>query len=493
MKKVISTLLVAAMVFCSTNAKADNVNLQEAKTAAAYFMANYKGVDRLTDKEVVLVHQIDNEKLGIPAAYFFNIGSNGWIILAGTTVIDPIIGYSEEGTLVMENLPANMMWWVNGYADMVSEVQELDAENDYPDHERWVSFKENKDMYSSKGDVQHKLMAEVWGQGDDNRPTYNKLCPQNSQGRYAVTGCVATALAQIIHYYRSPQQPTGIASYWLRSQTDDTTMPNVRLRVDFDTIAPFNFLLMPNVPVDSWGRQQCTDAEMYEVARLSYYVGLSVKMAYSPDGSGALSQDVPNSMKKYFKYTESTLRYRNGNTDWTYVNAIRSELLNGNPLYMSGASSTGSGGDAAGHAWVCSGYKEQDTSQYYMNWGWDGGGNGFFNLGANRMPISGYGYNFNVRQAVILNMHPTAAPQGIADVDHTLLESPYPNPAVQTVTLPFYTENASNLMVYSIDGKLVTTCRVQAGYGEATVDVNNLPAGVYIYRLNSQSGKFIVQ
>ena len=198
-------------------------------------------------------------------------------------------------------------------------------------------------------------------------------------------------------------------------------------------------------------------------------------------------------MKKYFKYTESTLRYRNGNTDWTYVNAIRSELLNGNPLYMSGASSTGSGGDAAGHAWVCSGYKEQDTSQYYMNWGWDGGGNGFFNLGANRMPISGYGYNFNVRQAVVLNMHPTAAPQGIADVDHTLLESPYPNPAVQTVTLPFYTENASDLMIYSIDGKLVTSCRVQAGYGEATVDVNNLPAGVYIYRLNSQSGKFIVQ
>ena len=117
----------------------------------------------------------------------------------------------------------------------------------------------------------------------------------------------------------------------------------------------------------------------------------------------------------------------------------------------------------------------------------------FFNLGANRMPISGYGYNFNVRQAVVLNMHPTAAPQGIADVDHTLLESPYPNPAVQTVTLPFYTENASDLMIYSIDGKLVTSCRVQAGYGEATVDVNNLPAGVYIYRLNSQSGKFIVQ
>ena len=490
MKKVISTLLVVAMAFSSTVAKADNISLQEAKAAAAYFMACTIGVDKLTAEDAILVHQIDNENLNIPAAYFFNIGGNGWVIMAGTTTIDPIIAYSEEGSLEMDKLPANMMWWVNGYSDMVSEIQELDAKNNYPDHDLWVKLKNNNYKGSTK-DVQHNLMRSKWGQGDDNNPTYNLYCPQNSEGRYAVTGCVATALSQICNYYQSPKHPTGTARYWLRSRTTDTTMPNIQLKIELDTVT-FDYSLMPDAPTNIYGSQTCTDEEMRAVAFLNYAIGVAVKMAYSPDGSGAQSPTVVTSMNKYFKYTRGTQRYRSGNTDWDYVNAIRSELMNGNPLYMDGVSSTGSGADAAGHAWVCSGYKDEDTNSYYMNWGWNGSGNGWFNLGRNSMPITGHGLNFNLSQEAILDMHPTEV-HGIADVDRTLLGSPYPNPAVQTVTLPFSTEIASDLVIYGIDGKKVASCHVQAGNGEVMVDVKGLPSGLYIYRLNSQSGKFIVQ
>ena len=141
MKKVISSLLVAAMALCTNNVKADNISLSEARSAAAYFMGYYNGTNDLSEDDLTLVYQIQNEKMRIPAAYIFNTGDEGWVMMAGTTTINPIIGYSAEGSIVMSELPENLVWWLQGYTEMISEIQELDAENDYPDHEVWASLK----------------------------------------------------------------------------------------------------------------------------------------------------------------------------------------------------------------------------------------------------------------------------------------------------------------------------------------------------------------
>lgn len=497
MKKVISSLLVAAMAFCANTAKADNISMEEARTASAYFMGYYTGVESLTEKSLTLVYQIDNEKLGIPAAYFFNIADSGWIVMAGTTTIDPIIAYSIDGTFDLDKVPANMMWWLNGYADMVSEIQELDAVNDYPDHQMWTELKTK----SYKGDTKERqitLMRSAWGQGLTDGTTYDRFCPQDTNGRHAVTGCVATAIAQIMRYYQFPQKATGTARYWLRNafasnDPQRLAMPNILMKVEFDTMEPFNYDMMPLVPYDEHNNWTCSDEETKEIARLSYYAGVSVQMAYHPDGSGTQSNYVPGAMSQYFKYEQGTLVARRNNADRDFVNGIRNMLLNGDVVYMSGSSSTGEGADAAGHAWVCCGYMETDTNRYRMNWGWDGGGNTFFNLGINNMPISGYGYNFNLGQRYIRGMVPSNLERIAEVVDGTELGTPYPSPATYSVTLTYDTPNASDLMVYNVEGKLMATYHVQAGVGELTVDVEDYPAGVYIYRMNSRSGRFIVQ
>ncbi len=140
---------------------------------------------------------------------------------------------------------------------------------------------------------------------------------------------------------------------------------------------------------------------------------------------------------------------------------------------------------------------EQDTNRYYMNWGWQGNNNGFYNLGKNNMPISGRGYNFNKRQEYISGMVPPDDSNrfvGIEQVDPTsLLGRPYPNPAVHSIALPYITQTAADLYIYNIEGRLVATYRVQPGEGELTVRVDAMPAGVYIYRMNSQTGKFMVK
>ncbi|MBR1550438.1 MAG: thiol protease/hemagglutinin PrtT [Bacteroidales bacterium] len=494
MKKVISSLLVAAMAICVNTAKADNISLEEAREAAAYYMGYYTGADKLSANDLTLVHQIDNEKLGVPASYFFNVGSDGWIIMAGTTIIDPIIGYSAEGSLVMEDLPANMLWWVNGYTKMVKGLQEFDAENDYtyPDHEVWTALKGK----SYKGDTkanQHVLTQMTWGQGDANTPTYNMLCPQDTGGRYSMVGCVATAMSQMMRYYRYPSKASGTAIYVLRSvlaNADKQKMPNIQLKINYDTMEPFDFDKMPNKPT-SGGHRICSEENMREVARLSYYAGVAVHMGYTPDGSGAYSPDVPNAMKKHFKYTQGTVVYRDRNAS-TYMDRIRAVLTSDNVAYMGGVSSTGEGRDAAGHAWLCVGYMENNVNQYYMNWGWEGGGNGFFNLGGNNMPIQYYGYNFNQNQEFIEGMVPDNG-VGIDQVDGSELGDAYPNPAIHAVTLPYNTPNATNMVIYNIEGKVVATYPVHAGTGELTVNVEGMPTGMYIYRMNSVSGRFMVK
>ena len=494
MKKVISSLLVAAMALCVNTAKADNISLEEAQEAAAYYMGYYTGAAKLSANDLTLVHQIDNEKLGIPASYFFNVGSEGWIIMAGTTTIDPIIGFSADGSLVMEELPDNMMWWVNGYTEMVKEIQELDATNDYPDHEMWTALK-NKSYKGGTKANQHILTQLRWGQGDAYEPTYNLYCPQDTGGRYSMVGCVATAMSQIIRYYQYPQQASGSAIYVLRSRlsgSDKYLMPNIQLSIRFDTTAPFDYSMMPLRPATDGGRL-CSEDEMREVARLSYYAGVTVKMGYTPDGSGALSTEVPSAMKTNFKYKLGRLVYRASNNDTQYMSRLRAMLLDDNIVYMGGASLTGDGADAAGHAWLCVGYQENYPNLYYMNWGWNGGGNGYFNLGQNSMPISGYGYNFNQRQEFIEGMVPDVQSSGIDRVDGSELGAAYPNPAINSVTLPYSTPNACEVTIYNIEGKVVATYPVNAGTGELTVNVDGMPSGMYVYRMNSVSGRFMVK
>lgn len=477
MKKLISSFLVAAMALCSTTAKADNISLEQAKSAAAYFMGNYMNAEKLTADDLTLVYQIDNSDLNIPAEYFFNVGDCGWIIMGGTTAIDPVMAYSDEGSLVMDKLPDNMMWWVKGYADLISEIQVLDIKENFPVSKQWYELENHLLKGSTKGQ-QIVLMNERWGQGDDYNPTYNYYCPQVG-ARWSVTGCVATALAQICHYYKFPRYGRDQRSYW---------WGNTLLGLRFDTMS-FDYSLMPNKLISS-----SAPAKVREVAKLNYAMGVAVKMDYSPDGSGALSQDVPEAMGTYFSYIPGTYSQRSSGAV-NFLNNLHASIEARNPVYMSGASPVGSGSDAAGHAWVCAGF-EEGTDYYFFNWGWDGYGNAFYNIVSNTvndMLISGMGYSFVNRQAAIFGMVPPADSLGIKDVENSLLGSAYPNPATLSVKVPYNVQSAADMNVYSIDGKLVSSQRVQPGCGEVEVRVANFPAGVYIYRLNGQSGRFVVR
>lgn len=497
MKKVISSLLVMSMVLCASVAKADNVTVEQAKAIGAYYMAYQTGIEKLSPSDLTLSYRFENTDMDVASAYVFNVNGGGWIIIAGSSVVDPVIAFSEEGMLDMTTIPDNLNWWLSSYTDVVADIQRLDAENDYPDSEDFTKLTSN----GLKGTKDQKivLMATTWNQGGETNPSYNYYCPQDVTGQYSVTGCVATALAQICRYYRYPVQPTGVVS---TTFVPDPSSPRqtVTLKLKLDTIQ-FDYSLMPNTLENRYGTIIASDAEVKQVAMLHYCLGLGVHMDYSPDGSGAsMSSETTNAMYYKFKYQRGTLQMRSGTTDTAYINKFRRYLMNNDVIAMRGQSSTGSDAHAAGHAWVGCGYMVEDQKKYYMNWGWGSTGDGWYNLADNNMRISSMGYNFNVSQGCLFGVMPPEDSNihhsnvSIQDVvDNTILGTAYPNPAELSVALPYTTENAADMQVFSVDGKLVATRRVQPGTGEVTLRVDALPKGVYVYRMNGKSGKFIVR
>jgi len=523
MKKLVSSLLVLTALLTGSNVMARNVSVDEAKSAAAAYLRANTSFGDVTVDDLNLIRQDDNEKLGVAAGYFFNVSDWGFIIMGGSTAFDAVLGFSECGNLDLEKIPDAMEDWVGGYINAVRAVQMADLTENFEDTDEWSMLLSGMDIPAPKDDP-IILMSEKWDQGTPNGNDYNLYCPVVN-GQRCYVGCVATALAQIIHYYRFPVNPKGRKSY-------TTSTNNIQISVKFDTVF-FDYSLMPNTIAST-----TTMDKRREISKLGYMCGVAVRMDYDYEGSGAHSEDVPDAMYKNFKYEKGSRMYRktsfpheqfgtygsqivywddlvNNPTfasvgyydisydDETYLNAILSEIEHNRPVYMSASSSGGgSDRDAAGHAFVVCGHRGGDLSKkYYFNWGWGGYGDGWFNLDANNMPISGGMGNFNRRQCVITGMVPQYADStdinfvGIDDVEKPAVElrAAYPNPATYSVNIPYRLSNAADMFIYTMDGRLVEQRRLEAGDDEVEVRVDRLPAGIYIYRVDGVCGKFMVQ
>lgn len=498
MKKLAISFLLGIMVFAAANVQARNVSEQEARQAAANYFSRNSG-QKVNPTDLTLMHQIDNMELGVAECYMFNVANGGWIIMAATTCIDPVVAYSEENALPEDYtaLAPGMRMWVAEYCEMIGEIQEADANGQAVEDDYWKTMFSTEYANSPKT-TNINLVSSQWDQGQPHRPSYNYYCPRTDDG-YCYTGCVATAMAQLIRYWGCPVQPIGVKSYmW----------GNERISMRFDTIR-FDYSQMPNKIINDNGTlmSTITAEQLHQVALLNYAAGVSVNMDYDAvDGSGTQSRFVVSAMHDYFRYTYGTQVSRGTNgVDTSFIGKMRRNLIHSCPVYMSGKSSTDiNDPHAAGHAWLCTGYRidtvyPSEENRYYMNWGWGStGGNGYFNLVNNNMNTGSY--NFNVNQAAIFGVYPQSPDStsieflGIPEVeDNTEIYDAYPNPATVSVSLPYSITSPAEMVVYTIDGKTIARRKLQPGTGSVKINVCEMPSGIYIYRIGGKSGKFMVQ
>ncbi len=289
----------------------------------------------------------------------FNRAGGGYAIITDAGVI----GYSDSDAFNPSKAPAALL-----------EI----LEHSRPDAKRI----ERRGTYTP---VEPLLGAIAWDQTDP----YNLLCPFYFGKQRAATGCAATAMAQIMRYYKYPMQGQGSNSY----VPDNASIGE--LSVDFSS-SVYDWNLMRPVY-----NAYSTEEEKMAVAKLMYDAGVAIGMNYGAV-SGAMSDDWPAALVKYFGYDAGVaLLYRSYFDIDEWERIIRTEISEGRPVYVTGFT------DAGGHAFVFDGF---DTDGLvHVNWGWSGMSNGYFDttwLTPSTQGTGGSNGGFNSRQLIVTRIAP---------------------------------------------------------------------------------------
>ena len=212
--------------------------------------------------------------------YVFN-GESGFVIISADDRVLPVLGYSFEHRFDTD-MAESTYEWLRNYDDAIQEAVELDLAATDEIKTAWRSLREDGCLPVCNRNAVKPLLVTAWKQ----RSPYNMYCPQN-----CLTGCVATALGQIMRYWEYPRVGVGQHSYdhsiyGLQSANFGATS------YDWDN--------MPEVVTES-----SSDVEKRAVATLCFHCGVAVEMNYGLDFSGAFTSDVIDAMMTYFNYSTS--------------------------------------------------------------------------------------------------------------------------------------------------------------------------------------------
>lgn len=296
--------------------------------------------------------------------YIFNFNdSTGYAIVGGDDRMPAIVGYSDKGTLNPDSLPVNLKGFLAAYKATVESVEKGDT-----------SAVKNVKAAMKREAGSYTPIAPLLGgiEWSQNAP-FNNLCPKYDGKHNAVTGCVATAMAQIMRYWKYPSSLLeGIPAY-----------VSDRYNIPIDSIPNGIGYDWDNMPEKYNG--DFTNNQAFAVATLMQHIGASVKMDYGPE-SGAYDKDVIPALTHYFGYDKDIIKMLDRtNFEWEDWNKILlDELGKKRPIYYCGHSFIG------GHAFVCDG---MDSDGYYhINWGWGGESNDYFDITILN-PNNGIGFN----------------------------------------------------------------------------------------------------
>ena len=342
------------MVLSIANAWADDVSERMAEAYAMRFAYSYFGVD-FDETEFKLQGQV----CGL---YVFSMSeAGGFVIVSNDDRTLHILGFSETGVLDLENMPDEQRAWLQGYADEIAWLKLHDA-SIAP-----MGTISGARAGSHEKETIEPLLTTTWAQ----RAPYNDLCPEYASGKRAVTGCVATAMAQVMNYHKWPVAATeAIPGY-----QDGYGVYQTALEA-----TTFNWGNM----LDSYSGGETTEQNT-AVATLMQYCGYSVEMNYGST-SGTNMFKVAPALKTYFGYNETTTYLsRSFYTNDKWEDIIYHELASNRPVIYGGQSTGG------GHAFVCDGYRhEYATDFFHINWGWGGKSDEYYVLSV-LDPYSGQG------------------------------------------------------------------------------------------------------
>ena len=339
--------LVLTLLFSATANYADNVDFNAAlRIARTYVNISKKSAKNLKTRAAATTTQ--------QPYYVFNDDTGkGFVVVAGDDKMGEVLAYSHEASIDMANLNPEARYLLDSYR----QVYEKLGKN--------KGLTTRAETATKATDAVQPLLKSKWGQD----------YPYSKQTQY-VTGCVATAVAQVMYYHKWPAQGKGQESYTVKFDNTVRSADFTKSHYDWDNMLP------------DYNRRNVTTKQEDAVALLMNDVGIATNMQYTDRASGTQSYMAERALRNYFDYDASMVTRAYEGID-NFIEIVKKELRNGFPLYISGDSKTG-----GGHAWVCDGFDKEDM--FHMNFGWNGQANGYYSLAT--LSVTSTGSEFNGAQ-----------------------------------------------------------------------------------------------
>lgn len=407
MKRIVLSLLVFLMTIV---AWADDVTVQQALQQAQSFIqqredagSRPKRVKGSAASQLTMASQFSG-------LYLFNVADNGgFVVVSNDDRTIPILGFSDSGVIDPDNMPDNMRAWLQGYADEIAWAKEHMSNNAKTTKAGAAQAPRRVGSHSTAPIA--PLVTARWNQSTP----FNDLCPDYSSGKRAVTGCVATAMAQVMYYHKWPQAATAVIPAYTTSSYG-INMPSLPATTfDWDNMLDeysrhWNGSKWETLP-------DYTAVQGTAVATLMQYCGSSVLMDYGPT-SNSNTDMVASALREYFDYNATTTQFvsRSLYSAAKWADLMYYELAKGRPVVYGGQSSGG------GHEFVCDGYQYADgTDFFHINWGWGGMSDDYFVLSALDSHAQGIGGSsstdgYHYGQDAVIGIQPSTSDVPIADV-----------------------------------------------------------------------------
>ena len=294
--------------------------------------------------------------------YYVFSTNDAFVIAAGDDEYPAVLGYSDNGAFDPDDVPEALQELLMQYADIIANDGVGDIIVTPSRDQSWVH---------------EPLCKSTWSQ----EAPYNNQCPEVATGVKGVTGCVATAMGQVMYYHRWPNKPTkNIPAYTTRTKGISIAELSTAKYPAWSSLQDYYTSKSTNTEAIGWFMR---------------YVWQSVKTDFEIGESGAYLTDVPNALTSYFDYDRTAhyvYQYWFTHTGW--FDLVTKELNNRRPILYSGSQYLGEG-----HAFIIDGMNSD--GMVHVNWGWGGSGNGYFALTylnpksqGTGLP-GGQGYNYN--------------------------------------------------------------------------------------------------
>jgi len=495
-KRYYFLMIYSCLLSAGFSAMSEPVNYEQAKAAASSKLISIRNSEALT---LVDYEHRYTDSGGNILFYIFELNPAGYIAVSANTDLPPVSAYSLINNAGALNDEDNSLICLLK-ADLIKRllnIQKLPIEILKLRRTEWKALlggnhhKQPLQQWPPEGTTSTGGWLETnWTQDG----VYDDMCPMDPvTNQRSLAGCPATAMAQILNYYRSLNgtQFTDADDYYHQYAGRNYWIDNDYASRDFPSFPELNAYL-DTITLCYAGNGSLKNPGK---AALTFACGVAAHQVYTSQGSGTFG--VSQAVESYLRFGFSGILFFEG-TDTSLYDTLARNMMDARLAHLAIVDASWT----TGHNVVVDGY---NTDEYYhLNFGWGGAYNGWYLL-PDEIP-----YGLTVIEGLITNI---AYPPIHTNINCTLYENQdlslniYPNPVTDHLTAEFTTEKAKEIKIeiYNILGRLLISIPVKPDDGSALTELLIIPdiisqkpaKGFYLCKLYSGekvvTKRFIIQ